>query len=82
VADSSITNRIIAQGRALVRAIEALDTIEPSGPIKRALVQLLQTAYKRRLWVIVKAAPAPMSEKTLSASERIGDKRTVLWRER
>ena len=29
---ADLTNRIIAQGRALVRAIEALSTIQPSGP--------------------------------------------------
>jgi hypothetical protein len=30
--DPELTDRIIAQGRALVRAIEALGTIEPTGP--------------------------------------------------
>ena len=29
------TERILEQGQALVRAIEALDTIEPSGPMER-----------------------------------------------
>lgn len=33
-----LTDRIIAQGKALVRAIEALGTVEPSGPLERALV--------------------------------------------
>jgi len=36
-----LTDRIIAQGRALVRAIEALDTIEPSDPIEWTLAGLL-----------------------------------------
>jgi len=35
-------------------------------------------AYKRRLWVIVKVAPAWVSKEILSASEHIGDKRAVL----
>jgi len=30
------TNRILEQGQSLVRAIEALATIEPTGPIARA----------------------------------------------
>ena len=37
-----LTLRIIAQGKALVRAIEALGTIEPSGPFERAIARLLQ----------------------------------------
>jgi hypothetical protein len=43
------TDRILTQGRALVRAIEALGTIQPSGPVERALARLLMAAYKRRL---------------------------------
>jgi hypothetical protein len=50
------TDRIILQGRGLVRAIEALGTIQPSGPFERALVRLLTAAYKRRLRGIVKLA--------------------------
>jgi hypothetical protein len=37
VADPAHTDRIIAQGQALARAIEALGTIEPTGPFERAL---------------------------------------------
>jgi len=43
------------------------------------LAYLLLAAYKRRLRAIVKVAPAWVSEEILSASERIGDKRAVLW---
>jgi hypothetical protein len=57
-----ITSRTIAQGCALVRAIEALSTIEPSGPFERALARLLMAAYKRRLRAIVPAAPAWISK--------------------
>jgi hypothetical protein len=35
--DPELTDRILRQGRALVRAIEALGTIEPTGPFERAL---------------------------------------------
>jgi len=52
------TDRIISQGRALVRAIEALGTIEPTGPFERALARLLMAAYRRGLRAIVKVAPA------------------------
>jgi hypothetical protein len=51
------TDRIIAQGRAFVRAIEALGTIEPTGPFERALARLPMAAYKRRLREIVKVRP-------------------------
>jgi hypothetical protein len=33
--DRETTDRILRQGKALVRAIEALGTIEPSGPIEQ-----------------------------------------------
>jgi len=44
VAFSNPTDRIILQGRALVRAIEALGTIKPTGPFERALARLLMAA--------------------------------------
>ena len=68
-----IPDCVMALGRALVCAIEALGTIEPIGPFERALARLLMAAYKRRLRAIVKVAPAWVSEEILSASERIGD---------
>ena len=77
--DHKLTDRIITQGCTLVRAIEALGTIEPSGPVERALARLLLAAYKRRLRSIVEVAPDWVSEEILSASERIGDDRAVLW---
>jgi len=76
--DPELTDRIIAQGRALVRAIEALSTIEPSGPFERATAGLLMGAYKRRLRRIVVEVPGWVTEEILSASERIGDQRAVL----
>jgi hypothetical protein len=54
---TDLPDRIILQGRALVRAIEALGTIQPSGPFERALARLLIAAYKRRVRGIVKLAP-------------------------
>jgi hypothetical protein len=75
----ALTDRIILQGRALVRAIEALSTIQPSGPFERALAHLLMAAYKRRLRGIVKLAPAWVSEEILRLSECIGDRRAMVW---
>jgi hypothetical protein len=65
--------------QALVRAIEALGTVQPSGPSERALARLLMAASKRRLRAIVKVVPIWVSEEILSASEHIGDDRAVLW---
>jgi hypothetical protein len=48
VAIPNPTDRILRQGRARVRAIEALGTIEPTGPFERTLARLLVAAYKRR----------------------------------
>jgi hypothetical protein len=70
---------IIKQGKVLVRAIEALGTIDPSGPFERIIAGLLMAAYKRRLRGIVTAVPSWMTEEIVSASERIGDRRAVLW---
>jgi len=51
-------DRILRQGRALVRAVEALGTIQPSGPFERALARLPMAATKRRLRGIVAPVPA------------------------
>ena len=40
--DPTHTDRIIAQGKALVKAIEALSAIEPSGWFERWQVRRLQ----------------------------------------
>jgi hypothetical protein len=61
-----LTDRIILQDRALVRAIEALGTIEPSGPFERALARLLMAAYKRRLRGIVKVMCAWVTGEVLN----------------
>jgi len=79
MADPELTDRIIAQGRAPVRAIEALGTIEPTRPTERVLAGLLLAGYKRRLRAIIKAVPDWVAEEILSTSERVGDKRAVLW---
>ena len=46
---TDLTDRILRQGRALVRAIEALGTIEPSGQYEQALARLLQAVYNHQL---------------------------------
>ena len=79
VTNPAPTDHLISQGRAPVRAIEALGTIEPTGAFERALPRLLMAAYKRRRRAIVKVAPTWVSQEMLSASERIGDERAVLW---
>jgi hypothetical protein len=69
----------MARVHPLVRTIEALGTIEPSSPFERTLAWLLMATYKRRLRAIVKLVPAWVSKHILIASDRIGNKRTVLW---
>ncbi len=71
------TDRLIAQGHALVRAIEALGTTEMSNPFERALAEFFQAACERRLMEIVEAAPSWVAEEILSASEHIGNQRAV-----
>ena len=76
---TDLPDHILTQPRPLLRAIEALGSIQPSGPFERALARLLIAAYKRRLRGIVKLAPTWVSEELLSASEHIGDDRPALW---
>ena len=73
--DPELTYRVIA----LVRAIEALGTIEPSGPFERAIAGLLLAVYKRRLRAIVETASSWVAEEILSASEHIGEDRAAVW---
>jgi len=65
--------------RAHVRAVGALSTIESGGPLEQPAAWLLLCVYKRRLQGVVTVAPSWMVEEILSASERIGDRRTVAW---
>lgn len=39
------TDCVIAQGKALVRVVNVLGAIEPSGPFERVLARLLQAAW-------------------------------------
>ena len=77
--DPELTDRILRQGKALVRAIESLETIDSSGPFETAVTWLLLKAYRHRLRAIVAAASAWVTEEILSASERIADERPVQW---
>jgi hypothetical protein len=69
----AVTDRVLQQGKALVRAIEALETIEPTGPIERAHARFLLQAHRRRLRGIVALAPEWVAEDILSASQRTQD---------
>jgi hypothetical protein len=63
----------------LVRAVEALGTIEPTGWFERAIAGLLLASYKRRLRAIVEVAPEWVTEKILSASELAGERKVTVW---
>ena len=52
-----LTDRILRQGKAPIRAIEALGPIEPISRLERKLAGLLLHLYKRRLRGIVEAVP-------------------------
>jgi hypothetical protein len=43
------TDQIIAQGRALMGAVEAMDNITPTGHFERWQTRLPQTAYRYHL---------------------------------
>jgi hypothetical protein len=66
--ENATTDHIISQGSALVRAVEALDEIKPSGWFERMLARLLLAAYKRRLHGILDAVPGWVRAKILNTS--------------
>jgi hypothetical protein len=69
--DAAVTDHVIAQGRALIHAIEALGEIEPSGWFERMLARLLLAAYQRRLHGILGAVPDWVKAKILDAPPAI-----------
>ena len=68
------TERAITHGRAHVRAMEALETIEPSAWLERTIARLLVAAYRRRLRAIIGAAPAWLGDRILAASDKVGER--------
>jgi hypothetical protein len=74
----TVTERVLEQGKALVRGIEALETIGDDGPIERVQAWFLIQAHKRRLRAIVGSVPAWVAEEILSASERVGSERPAV----
>ena len=56
--DRETTDHILRQGKALVRAIEAMGIIEPTNRLERKLASLLLHLYKRRLRGPLEAAPS------------------------
>lgn len=64
--DSNATETVIEQGKALVRAVAALSTIEPSNHFERHIAKLLAAAYERRLREIIETVPAEVGEEILS----------------
>jgi hypothetical protein len=72
-------DHVIRQGRALSRAIEALEAIEPSGGFERAGARLLVKAYKRRLREIIGNAPTWVGNRIFDATASIRDRGAVLF---
>jgi hypothetical protein len=75
-------DRIIRQGRALVKAIEGLSEVDPGGPIERLMIRMLLDSYKQRLDALITALPAWAVEKILSVSEYSEDGRAAVWASR
>jgi hypothetical protein len=68
-----LTDSVITQGRALVQAVEALGTVDIQDPFERAVAELFQAAYERRLMEIVESTPPWIAEQILSAFEHAED---------
>ncbi|HET91468.1 MAG TPA: hypothetical protein ENN99_12145 [Chloroflexi bacterium] len=46
------TINVMNQGRQLIEAVEALNTIETGDPLEREVARLFQMAFERRLYEI------------------------------
>ncbi len=66
-------SQIIAEGRALVRAIAAMNASAPTGHLARRKTRLLQVEYRHRLREIIRVAPAWIAEEILGTAELVGD---------
>jgi len=66
------TELTLEQGKALVRAIEALKTIEAVGPVEQAMVWLLVHAYRRQFRAVVGTPPSQLGKPILGAGEQVG----------
>ncbi len=73
------TDRVLEQAKALVRAIEAVETMRATGPIGRVQAWFLLKAGRRRLRAIVELLPNWLVEDILSAGEHIDEGRPALW---
>lgn len=73
------TEKMLAQGKALFRAIEALETIDAVQRDERQTASRLVETYRRGLREIVASALAWVSEEIVSANQRIDDGRWLLW---
>ncbi len=60
---TDISTATINQGHALAWAVKALTVAEMNDPFERAVAELLQAAYERRLDEIVASVPGGMREK-------------------
>ena len=63
------TERIVEQGQALVQAIEALETIEPTGLVERTQTWFPLQAYVGRI-TIVNCRVAPSQILCLASAHR------------
>jgi hypothetical protein len=59
----TVTERVLEQGKAL-------ETIQATGPVERAMVWLLLQAYRRRLRGLIELALAWVGEKMLGGRGR------------
>lgn len=67
--DAGPNGRLIAQGRALARAIQALNEIDSKQPFEREMAQIFQNAYRRCLQDIIASAPPRVGEEILDSEE-------------
>ena len=81
MAEHDRPDHLITQGRALVRAIQALETIEPSDEAKQAPARQLIAVYRQGLRTIIGAAPTWVGDRILGASDSIADNRGALFGE-
>jgi hypothetical protein len=58
--------------------MEALETIDHTGPIERTMAALLLQAYRYRLRAVVVATPGWLAEEVLNAGQVVGRDREAV----
>lgn len=68
----TVTEPLLYQGTGIVRGIEVLESIEPTGPTERAQALSLLQTYRRPVIAVVRVVLGLLADEDLNANQRTG----------